>query len=99
MTEELIQKLQSFGALGYSAEKIASIEGLNDAQTADLKTRLSTHGTKEQQAYQRGSDTAEYQLDMVVYELALQGDMKALSEYSSRKDRRIKEQQKQNRAK
>jgi len=91
MSKELTQRLQTYGALAYPAEKIASIEQLNNTQYLHLLKQLSNPETVEAKQYRHGADVAEYKIDLLLYELALQGDLKAMSEYNSRREQKTKQ--------
>lgn len=94
---DLLQKLQTYGALAYNAEKIASIEQLSDDDAQKLARALNDNKSPEYRAYKYGQDTAEHELDTMLFELARQGDIKAFNEFTAKRNQRIKQNEKASR--
>jgi len=70
------------GALGYPAAKVASVMEL------DLKVIEAGLSDKESdifKAYQAGIDYADYVIDLKLFDLARQGDIKAMDKLEKRK--------------
>lgn len=82
-SEDILRKMVSMGTLGYSTQKIINILDIEneDALRADLQNPES----KLFKAYQKGMDKADYAVDMKLYELAKNGDLKALEKWEERK--------------
>jgi hypothetical protein len=92
-TDEILQKMKTFGGLSYPLEKIKSILEINDIQFD-----IDFYDPKSQiyKMYQTGIDIAKFNIDKKMYELAISGDIKALEKYEQRKkeNEEIKEKEK-----
>ena len=77
--EELIINL---GALGYSKGKISSILGID---ISHIEKEFSNKESKMSKLFQKGKDMADYVIDLKLFEMAKQGDMKALEKLELRK--------------
>lgn len=65
----------NFGALNYQPSMIAEILGIDE-------TQVNIDGNDElAKLYRRGRSIAKYKLQMKVFELAQQGDLKAIQKY------------------
>jgi hypothetical protein len=87
-TKDHFEQLQTMGALGYQVGKILTIMEFPDPlqfekDFADTKSEVS-------KAYHKGAAMAEYSLDVMIFEQAQSGDLKALSEYKQRKAQNMK---------
>ena len=82
LNENQIKMLKNCGALGYPASKIASVMEL------PIKVIEDGLGDKESdisKAYQAGIDYADYVIDLKLFDLARQGDIKAMDKLEKRK--------------
>lgn len=63
------------GAFMYTPQTIANI--LSESE-ADVSKALKDEKTEYAQAYAKGRDTAQYLIDLKLFEMAKSGDLKAL---------------------
>ena len=64
--ETFLNKISSFGVLGYSTEKIIFL--LDPEDPEELKKELEKPGTAVYKAYWKGKITGEYSMDKVVFD-------------------------------
>ena len=82
-TPEQLEQLRTMGALGYQVGKILNI--IDFADPSQFEKDFQNPESEVSRAYQKGADLAEFALDVMVYEQAQSGDLKALNEYRQRK--------------
>lgn len=85
ITDQEKEKIVNFGAFRYSNDRIASILGWDVDEVNKLMDDESSEFCK---LYHRGVDTADYVIDMKLFEMAQQGDLKALQKFEFRKKSR-----------
>lgn len=71
------------GMLGYNVDKIINVMDIQDVKT--FKTDFITMGSVVRKAYQAGKDKADFIIDIKLFELAKQGDIKALEKFEQRR--------------
>lgn len=89
---DLINRIRSFGALGYSPERIAAILDLRGKERTELIIRLSIPGDPYFLAYQNGLALGSWNIDAELAKQAERGDVdsiKALTDRSN--DRKVKD--------
>lgn len=64
--ESFLNKISSFGVLGYSIEKIIFLVDPDDP--AQLERDIDTPGTDVYKAYWKGKTTGEYSMDKVLFD-------------------------------
>jgi hypothetical protein len=79
MDEDLKKKFFDFGALRYSAKKIASIL---QVPLADADTMLKGDYAA---AFESGANSFDYAIDKKLMEMALGGDLKALQKLEAKR--------------
>jgi len=80
--EEIIINMAIFG---YDVSKMASILSINEN---DLIKEIQNPGSEFSKLLKKGSDLADYVIDLKLFELAKTGDIKALNKLDSRKGSR-----------
>ena len=82
-TEEFLKKMMQVGTLGYPPSKIVNVLEVEDyiQFIKDFDNPIS----KVAIAYQKGVDIADFILDSKLFEMAKNGDLKALTKYEERK--------------
>jgi len=81
--EEFLKKMVQVGTLGYPLSKI-----LNVLDIENEKQFIKDFNTKNSDvfnSYQKGVDKADFLLDIKLFEMAKNGDLKALDKYEQRK--------------
>lgn len=81
--EDFLKKIVQVGTLGYPLSKIINVLDIEDQKqfTKDFdnpKSRIAV-------AYQKGIDKADFVLDSKLFDMAKNGDLKALQKYEERK--------------
>jgi hypothetical protein len=72
----------NFGVFGYSAEKMASVLGVD---LLEIEKCLQDKDSQFSKLIQKGSDLADYVIDLKLFEMAKSGDIKALDKLEVRK--------------
>jgi hypothetical protein len=88
-TDDFIKKIRSFGALGYKLKKITNILELDPEDQDELKNEFEKPGSEVNIAYTKGRDQADYAIDMKLFQMAKEGDLKALESFERRKSMRF----------
>lgn len=89
ISDEYLSQVRSFGALGYSPERIANILGLSKKEKFALLLRISIPGDTYFQAYTNGKSIGEYNIDAELAKQAEKGDVAAIETLERRKNDRI----------
>ena len=87
-TTEQLEQMRTMGALGYGADMIKNIIDFSD--NAQFEKDFINSSSEVFKAYQKGADLAKFSLDVMVFEQAQAGDLKALSEYRQSRAAHIK---------
>jgi hypothetical protein len=87
LTDEILQKIEQCGVLGYPASKICSI--LNIENEDEFLRGFNDPNSKTYKFYQRGVDKGDFAIDLKIYELAKGGDLDAIDKFQLRKKRNL----------
>lgn len=87
--DEYISQVRTFGALGYSPERIADLLGLTRLQRSVLNLRIVSPGDTYYTAYRNGISIGEYNIDAELAKQAERGDIDAITALESRKQQRL----------
>lgn len=88
LSEEYINKVNSYGALGYSPERIASMLQLSGLKKDILIVRINSVGDTYNTAYFNGRAIGEYNIDAELAKKAEKGEIDAITMLQQRKDDR-----------
>ena len=95
ITDMYIQKVRTFGAMGYSPERIAGLLDLRGRERAELIIRLSICGDDVCVAYDNGRAIGEYNIDAELTKQAERGDVDSIETLAARsKERKLKDMKK-----
>ncbi|MCC8187137.1 MAG: hypothetical protein LIP08_06410 [Bacteroides sp.] len=86
--DEYIPQVHSFGALGYTPERILNLLSLPKAQKAALLLRINTPSDPYYQAYNNGKTIGEYNIDATLAKQAEAGDIQAIEALATRQHER-----------
>ena len=90
MDNDYTNQIRSFGAMGYSSERIADLLKLKGKERAVLIVRLSIPEDEYYQAYKNGHAIGEWNIDAELAKQAEHGDIDAIAALGERsKKRRI----------
>lgn len=87
--DNYISQVRSFGALGYSPERIAKILRLSKKEALALIMRISIPSDPYAEAYANGKAVGEYNIDAELAKQAEKGDIQAIEMLEQRKNERI----------
>jgi hypothetical protein len=76
------EQIINFGVFGYDAKKMGSILDISETE---IEAELKVKGSVFYKLFQKGSDMADYVIDLKLFEMAKSGDIKALEKLDSRK--------------
>lgn len=85
-TEEFLKKIVGVGTLGYAIEKIINVLDIADKDVEAFRKDFNQPNSIVRRAYQKGIDKADYAIDMKLFDMAKNGDLKALYKYEERKE-------------
>jgi len=94
-TKEFLATIVHVGILGYPLSKILNIF---DIEETNFSIDFYTPGSALHSAYNKGIDKADYIIDSKLFEMAKEGDLKALEKFEARKrinEAECKKQQRQ----
>lgn len=95
-TDKYIPKVRTFGAMGYSAERIADLLELSGNERAELTVRLTIPGDALRVAYDNGRAIGEYNIDAELTKQAERGDVDSIETLAARsKERKLKDMKKE----
>ena len=85
--EDFLKKMVQVGTLGYPLSKIINVLDIDDIKqfTKDFDNPKSQVAI----SYQKGVDKADFVLDLKLFDMAKNGDLKALDKYEVRKRNNI----------
>ena len=90
---ELIEQVISFGIVDYPLDKILNILPNDvDHGTFTIHFHDTTHPIH--QAYRKGQDRRDFDIDITLFNMAKSGDLKALEKYEERQFIRSKQKKK-----
>lgn len=87
--DEYVSQVRTFGALGYSPERICSLLGLRGKEKTSLGIRIAIPGDVYYEAYRNGCVLGEYNIDAELAKKAETGDVSAIESLETRKQERI----------
>lgn len=87
--DEYVSQVRTFGALGYSAERICNLLGLRDKEKIALTIRISLPGDIYFDAYSNGQALGEYNIDAELAKRAESGEIDAITTLETRKNERV----------
>lgn len=82
-TDDFLKKMVQVGTLGYPLSKIINVLDVED--TKQFTKDFDNPKSKVAISYQKGIDKADFILDSKLFEMAKNGDLKALQKYEERK--------------
>lgn len=94
-TDEFLKKIMQCGTLGYPLSKILNV--LDIENEAEFKVDFNNKESEVSKNYQKGIDRADFVLDSKLFEMAKDGDLKALDKYEKRKDIQIRKKENEDR--
>lgn len=86
ISDEDLKKITRFGILEYKIDKIINI--LEIENTKELEKEFNNKNSEVYKAYKKGLDKADFMIDSKLFDMALNGDLKALHKYEYRKKQR-----------
>ena len=87
--DEYVSQVRTFGALGYSADRICNLLGLRGNEKIDLSIRITLPGDVYNDAYNNGRVLGEYNIDAELAKRAESGEIDAITALETRKNERI----------
>jgi len=93
--EDFLKKMVQVGTLGYPLSKIINVLDIDDIKqfTKDFDNPKSQVAI----SYQKGVDKADFVLDSKLFDMAKNGDLKALAKYEVRKRNNIYREERESR--
>jgi hypothetical protein len=92
MENEYTNQIRSFGAMGYSPERIADLLNLSGEERTKLIVRLAIPRDPYYIAYKNGNAVGEWNIDAELAKQAEKGEIDAIAALSNRsKERHIKD--------
>ena len=85
INKEIEEQIINFGVFGYSPQKMSNIL---EIEIDIIQTQIKDSNSEFNKLYQKGTDTADYVIDLKLFEMSRQGDLKALEEFERRKRKR-----------
>ena len=82
-TDDFLKKIMQCGTLGYPLSKILNVLDIDNE--AEFKVDFNNKESEVSKTYQKGIDRADFVLDSKLFEMAKDGDLKALDKYERRK--------------
>lgn len=90
MDNKYLSQIRSFGAMGYSPERIADLLNLSKEERVELTVRLSLPGDEYHNAYKNGMAVGEWNIDAELAKQAEKGDIDAIAALGTRtKERQV----------
>lgn len=84
-TADFLKKITSLGTLNYPLSKVINILDVEAADAFQFTTDFYNPASPVAIAYKKGIDKADYAIDAKLFELAKDGDKKALELYEERR--------------
>ena len=85
-----VSQIRTYGALGYSYERIADLLELKKEERALLLICLTTPGDEYHEAYRHGLAVGEWNVDAELAKQAEKGDIEAVEALAARSKERIR---------
>lgn len=87
--DEYVPQVRTFGALGYTPQRICDLLGLRGIKKLALMLRSTTPGDVYFDAYSNGSALGEYNIDAELAKRAEAGEIDAITTLEQRKNDRV----------
>lgn len=87
--EEYVSQVRTFGALGYTPQRICNLLGLRGKEKLALIVRIGLAGDVYHDAYDNGRALGEYNIDAELAKKAESGDIDAINTLEERKNLRV----------
>lgn len=87
--EEYVSQVRTFGALGYTPQRICNLLGLRGKEKLALIVRIGLAGDVYHDAYDNGRSLGEYNIDAELAKRAESGDIDAITTLEERKNLRV----------
>lgn len=84
LSDEQLKKCVTIGCLGYSVEQCINIVDISPDDERTFREAFRTEGTPVWKAYRKGQDIAAFAIDSKLFDMAKNGDMKALATLEER---------------
>lgn len=88
ITDSDRDKIINFGAFGYPVEKMANILMWDVVEVEKLMKNKKSEFAR---LYKKGEETADYVIDLKLFEMAQSGDLKALQKFEFRRKQKKNE--------
>lgn len=88
--------IKSFGAIGYDIDRICVLLCDTAEQENDIRAQWKDELSQLRILYRKGQAEAEYKLDVMLFDSAISGDIRSLSELEKRKNAREREVSRKN---
>lgn len=88
LNEEIEKKIINMGAMEYDEEKMSSILGID---IFFIKKEMKNEKSNFYKLYKKGKDLYDFAIDMKLFDLAKNGDLKAIDYIEKRKKTRKNE--------
>lgn len=86
--DDYVIQVRTFGALGYTPDRICRLLKLNRKDSISLKLRIELAGDAYNEAYQQGRYLGEYNIDAELAKKAEKGEVEAVMLLEERKHER-----------
>lgn len=87
--DEYVSQVRTFGALGYSSQRICSLLDLRGKEKIALTIRMSLPGDVYHDSYSNGRALGEYNIDAELAKRAESGEIDAITTLEQRKNDRV----------
>ena len=87
--EEYLSQVRTFGALGYSPQRICNLLGLTGKKKFGMMVRITIPGDTYFNAYHSGIAMGDYNIDAELAKHAETGDIDSITALAVRKNERI----------
>lgn len=88
LSDEYVNQVRTFGALGYTPERICQLLGLRKNKRIALLYRIDILGDVYCEAYNQGRALGEYNIDAELAKKAERGEVDAITLLEERKNER-----------
>lgn len=95
--EDFLKKMVQVGTLGYPLSKIINVLDVEEKDTVQFTNDFDNQRSKIYISYRKGVDKADFILDTKLFEMAKNGDLKALQKYEERKKEQMYDAQREKR--
>ena len=89
LSEAYIPQVRTFGALGYTPERICKLLGLRGHKRVEFLLRMGIIGDAYCEAYRQGKALGEYNIDAELAKKAEDGEIESIKLLEARKNERV----------